>query len=330
MRDGTKASRKDRQSAPQGGEYVIRKKTLGERLARDFRQNGTLYLLLIPAVLVVAIFSYVPMYGIIIAFQNFKPSTGFWNSEWVCMANFTRFFSSHQFGTILKNTLSISIYSLVAGYPMPIILALLLNQIRHEKYKKVLQTITYMPHFISTVVIAGMIVVFLNPNTGLYAQIAHLFGVAKPVDPLGQPKLFSSIYVLSGVWQHTGWDSIIYLAALSGIDVTLYEAATVDGANRWDKIRYIDIPGMAPTMIILLIMNAGGIMNVGFEKVFLLQNNLNLSASEIISTYVYKMGLIHQQYSFSAAVGLFNTVINFILLITVNTISRHVSETSLW
>ena len=309
---------------------LIPKVPMGKRLRRDFRQNGTLYLLLLPAILVVLVFSYFPMYGIIMAFQNFKPALGFFGSEWVGLKNFERFFSTYKCRDVIVNTLRISLSSLIISFPCPILLALIINQIKGNKYKRVLQTITYMPHFISTVVLVGMITVFLNVNTGLYGQAAHLLGIEKPLNLLGSAGAFTPVYVFSGIWQNAGWDSIIYLAALSSVDAALYEAATVDGASGLQKIWYIDLPSLAPTMIILLIMNAGSVMSVGFEKIFLLQNNLNLSASEVISTYVYKIGMINQQYGLSSAVDLFNTVINFILLVTVNTIAKRVSETSLW
>lgn len=308
----------------------VKKNSFFNSLRRDLKKNYVLYLLILPAVVMVLVFSYFPMYGVIIAFKNFKPALGIFGSKWVGFDNFTRFFSSYQFWDILKNTLVISIYSLIATFPAPIILAIMINQIKNSKYKKTLQTITYMPHFISTVVVCGMLTLFLNPSTGLYGHIMAFLGVVQPQDLLAKPKWFSSIYVLSDVWQHAGWDSIIYLATLSSVDVSIYEAATVDGANARQRIWNIDIPAMIPTTVILLILRVGGIMNVGFEKVFLLQNNLNIDNSEVISTYVYKVGMINQQYSFSASADLFNTVINFILLITVNQISKKVSETSLW
>lgn len=309
---------------------LVPKAPLGKRLRRDFRQNGTLYLLLLPAILVVLVFSYFPMYGIIMAFQNFKPAQGFAHSEWVGLKNFQRFFSTYKCKEVIINTLRISLSSLIVGFPCPILLALMLNQLGHERYKRVLQTVTYMPHFISTVVLVGMVTVFLNVNTGLYGQVARLLGAEKPLNLLGSPGAFTWVYVFSGIWQNVGWDSIIYLAALSSVDTSLYEAATVDGASGMQKVWYIDLPSLVPTMVILLIMNAGSVMSVGFEKVFLLQNDLNLSASEVISTYVYKIGMINQQYGLSSAVDLFNTVINFILLVTVNSIAKRVSETSLW
>lgn len=307
-----------------------RKRSLGARLRMDMRRHWMLYLLVLPAVAIIAVFSYGPMYGIIIAFKNFKPALGIWGSRWVGLKNFIRFFSSYQFGSILTNTVSISLYSMLACFPAPILLALMMNQLRSKKRQRFFQTVTYMPHFISVIVVSGMILTFLNVNTGLYGHAARALGFASPQDLLGNKDLFSTIYVLSEIWQHTGWDSIIYMAALSAVDPSLYEAAKVDGAGEWKKILHIEIPSLLPTMVILLILRAGGLMNVGFDKVFLLQNGLNLDRSEVISTYVYKAGLINQQYSFSAASSLFNTVVNFAMLMLVNQIARRVGETSLW
>ena len=211
-----------------------------------------------------------------------------------------------------------------------IILALLINQIGSKKIKGFVQTVTYMPHFISVIVVSGMILTFLNVNTGLYGNLARLLGVRNPKDLLGEKNLFSTIYVLSDIWQHTGWDSIIYMAALSAVDPSLHEAARVDGASEWDRIVHIQIPSIVPTMVILLILRAGSLMNVGFDKVYLLQNGLNLDRSEVLSTYVYKVGMINQQYSFSAAANLFNTVVNFVMIMLVNQIARRLGETSLW
>lgn len=301
-----------------------------QRLRLDMSRHWPLYLMVLPAVVVVAVFSYGPMYGVVIAFKNFKPAYGIAGSPWVGMKNFERFFSSYQFKNILFNTLSISLYSMVAGFPAPVILALMMDQIRSKRTQRFIQTVTYMPHFISVIVISGMILTFLNVNTGLYGHIARLLGVSDPVDLLGQKNLFSTVYVVSDIWQHTGWDSIIYMAALSAVDTSLYEAARVDGASEWDKIIHIQIPSIVPTMVILLILRAGSLMSVGFDKVFLLQNGLNLDRSEVISTYVYKVGMINQQYSFSAAANLFNTVVNFFMIMIVNQIARKVGETSLW
>lgn len=311
---------------------VVKGKRLnfGHRLKNDIVRNWQLYLLLLPAVVAIIMFAYVPMYGIQIAFKDFKPVHGIWGSEWVGFDQFKRFFTSNQFGNILGNTILLSVYSIVAGFPAPIILALMLNQISAQRFKKVLQTVTYMPHFISTVVMVGIISVFFTPSTGLFGHIARTLGVTDPPNLLSQRTAFRPLYVFTNIWQHTGWDSIIYLAALSGVDIALYEAAMIDGANRFQRVVHIDIPCILPTIVILLILTAGNVMNVGFEKVFLMQNDLNLPVTEVIPTYVYKIGLRSMQYSYSAAVGLFNTVVNFILLVLVNTVSKRVGETSLW
>ena len=309
---------------------AVNKPTIQNRGAlKKILRNYELYIFILPALLYFLIFHYGPMYGVQIAFKNFVPTKGIWGSPWVGLKHFNNFFDSYYFGLLLKNTLGISIYSLVAGFPIPIILALMLNEVQNVRFKKLVQNITYAPHFISTVVMAGMLVAFLSPSNGIVNEVIKLFG-GEPISFLTNTSMFKDIYVWSGVWQGTGWGSIIYLATLSGIDQQLHEAAIVDGATRLQRIWYINIPGITPTMIIMLIMNCGHIMNVGFEKIFLLQNPLNMEASDVISTYVYRVGLINAQYSFSAAVDLFNSVINFALLITVNTISKRVSETSLW
>ena len=304
--------------------------SFGERLRMDLSRYWPLYLMVLPAVMVIAVFSYGPMYGVVIAFKNFKPAYGIGGSPWVGLRNFERFFSSYQFKNTLLNTLSISIYSMLACFPAPIILALMMDQVRSKSTQRFIQTVTYMPHFISVIVVSGMILTFLNVNTGLYGNLARLLGVRNPKDLLGEKNLFSTIYVLSDIWQHTGWDSIIYMAALSAVDPSLHEAARVDGASEWDRIVHIQIPSIVPTMVILLILRAGSLMNVGFDKVYLLQNGLNLDRSEVLSTYVYKVGMIIQQYSFSAAANLFNTVVNFVMIMLVNQIARRLGETSLW
>ncbi len=291
-------------------------------------KNWGLYLLLLPAVTLLLCFTYKPMYGVIIAFKDFKPALGIMDSPWVGLKYFEKFFQSYQFWITIKNTVLISLYSF-AMFPIPIIFAILVNQLRANRYKRVFQTITYMPHFISTIVIAGLMMILLSPGNGLMGNLFRLFGAEAP-NVMGSASLFSSIYVWSDVWQHTGWDSIIYLAALSAVSPSLYEAATVDGATRWQKIWYIDIPMLIPTIVTLLILRVGGLLGVGFEKAYLLQNNLNISGSEVISTYVYKIGLLSSQYSFSAAINLFNTLINFALLILVNQIAKKYSENSLW
>lgn len=298
-------------------------------LLSNVAKNYDLYIISIPALLYFLIFHYGPMYGVQIAFKEYMPTLGFWNSPWAGFEHFERFFNSYHFWALLKNTLGISIYSLVVGFPLPIILALMLNEVRHKTFKNTVQMVTYAPHFISTVVMAGMITVFLSPDTGIVNKLIGLVGV-KPIYFMGKPELFKSIYVFSGIWQGVGWSSIIYMSALSGIDTQQVEAAVIDGASRLQKIIYIDIPGIIPTAVILLILNVGSVMSVGFEKVFLLQNEMNMATSDIIATYTYRVGLINAQYSFSAAVGLFNSVVNFILLITVNSIARRLGENSLW
>jgi putative aldouronate transport system permease protein len=307
--------------------YLLR--TPSVKFFQDLFQNYELLLFVLPAVLVVFIFNYLPMYGIQIAFKDFTPANGINGSPWVGLKHFARFFSLYNCFPIIYNTLALSLYSLALNFPTPIILALILNQIRKERFKRLIQTVTYMPHFISTVVIAGMLLVFLSPETGMYGQLCQLIGI-KPQNILGDSSQFRSIYVLSDIWQHTGWNSIIYLAALSSIDLNLYEAAAIDGANKWKRMIHIDIPSIVPTAVILLILSAGNILNVGFDKVYLLQNSLNLSTSEVLTTYVYKIGIQSAQYSFSAAVNLFNTIVNFVVLVIVNKISSSFSETSLW
>ncbi|WP_242973336.1 ABC transporter permease [Clostridium thermosuccinogenes] len=298
---------------------------------RRIRRNWGLYLLLLPSVVLVLCFAYKPMYGIIIAFKDFKPALGITGSPWAdpWYKYFLKFFKSYQFKTTITNTILINLYSLAVNFPLPIIMALLINQMQAKRFKRVFQTITYMPHFISTVVMVGLILIFLSPGSGLLGNIYKLFGMEAP-NLMGKAKAFTSIYVWTDAWQHTGWDSIIYIAALSTVDVCLYEAATIDGASKWQKLFYIDIPMLIPTAVILLIMRVGNLMSLGFEKVYLMQNNLNLSASEVIATYVYKIGINSAQYSYSAAINMFNTIINFLLLICVNQISKRVSENSLW
>lgn len=291
--------------------------------------NFDLYLFCLPGIIITFIFSYVPLYGLQIAFRNFSARRGIWGSEWVGLEHFTRFFDSAGFQTILSNTLTISLYSLIAGFPIPIILALLLNSFRHKKYKKAIQTVTYAPYFISTVVMCGMLYLFLSPRVGVVNNFLGLFGVDS-INFMGEQSMWRHIYVWSGVWQGMGWSSVIYFAALSGVSPEFHEAATVDGATKLQRILYIDLPSLIPVMTILLILNCGSILSVGFEKVYLLQNPLNLQVSEIISTYVYKVGMIDNNVSFSTAIGLFNSVINAILLIAVNWFSGKVSENSLW
>lgn len=304
--------------------------TMGPSLYKRIAKNKGLYLLLLPSLILLICFSYIPMYGVLIAFKNYKTSVGIVSSPWAdpIWKYFIKFFKSYQFSNTIKNTLFITGYSLLT-FPIPIVLALLINQMAGNRYKKVFQTVTYMPHFISTVVVVGILNLLLSPGSGLIGHAANFFGVDAP-NLLGSAGAFKHIYVWSDVWQHAGWDSIIYLAALSSVDPSLYEAASIDGANSWQKIKYIEIPMLIPTAVILLILRCGSLMSLGFEKVYLMQNDLNLLSSEVISTYVYKIGLISSQYSYSSAINLFSTLINFILLISVNRISKKITENSLW
>jgi putative aldouronate transport system permease protein len=288
-----------------------------------------LYLLLSPALIYFIIFNYVPMYGVIIAFKDYVPTASIIGSKWVGLKHFELFINSYHFWILIKNTVLISLYSLIFGFPLPIILALMLNEMRTGFYKKFIQTVTYAPHFISMVVIVSMMILFLSPDAGIINKFMGLFGT-EPINFMGKASLFRLIYVASGIWQETGWASILFLAALAGIDYELHEAAIIDGANRLQRIWFINLPGIMPTIIIVLIFSVSGLMNVGFEKVYLMQNAMNLSVSEVISTYVYKRGIQNAQYSFSTAVGLFNSAINFVLLLIVNGMSRRFSETSLW
>lgn len=303
--------------------------TLRHRVARGFLRNWQLYVMVLPAVLYLIIFRYKPMYGVILAFKKYKASLGIWGSPWAGLEQFERLFSSYWFPIIMNNTLTLSLLGLALGFPFPILLALMLNEVRNAGYRKTVQTITYAPHFISVVVLCGMIHIFLSPEYGVFNHFIRALG-GEPVFFMQKGHVFKWIYVLSGIWQSTGWGSIIYFAALSSVDPALLEAAQIDGATRLKRIWHINIPSILPTIIILLILNCGSLLSVGYEKVYLLQTDANLSNSEVISTYVYKMGLIRNDYSFSTAVGLFNSAINCTLLVLVNFIARRVGETSLW
>ena len=304
-------------------------KDLTQLQKRKIKSNIPLYVLLFPSIILLIMFAYIPMLGLVIAFKDYSPANGILNSPWAGFKYFTQFFNSVQFGTTMMNTLKISIYSILVGFPLPILLALLCNQLRAGKFKKVFQVTTYLPHFISTMVMCGMIILFLSPNSGLIANIFKSLGWTMP-NLLSKPDSFAGVYVWSDVWQHIGWDSIIYLAALSAIDPTYYEAATMDGASRMQKILNIDLPLLLPTAMILLILRAGRLLSIGFEKVLLLQNPLNLAGSEVISTYVYKVGMLNFQYSYSTAIGLFNTVVNLIILLSVNWFSKRYTKTGLF
>lgn len=286
------------------------------------------YLMLLPAIAYLIIFKYIPMYGLQIAFKNFRVSLGIWGSKWIGFRNFTDFFSSFSFEQLLKNTFAISLYGLFVGFPIPILVALVLNEIK-SKYKNLVQTVLYAPHFISTVVLVGIMVNLFSPSQGVVNTLLGYIGI-EPIYFFGDPKYFRHLYVWSGVWQGMGWSAIIYLAALAGVDMELHEAADIDGASRLQKIIYINLPTILPTIIITLILQLGKIANVGWEKVYLMQNDLNVATAEVISTYVYKRGIIGQSYSFSSAVGLFNNLVNISLLLISNTISKRVTKTSLF
>lgn len=296
---------------------------------QKFWKYRQLYVLLLPALLYILIFHYQPMYGVIIAFKKFTPLAGIWGSPWVGLEHFERFMTSPSFLNILKNTLTLSVYSLVAGFPLPIVLALALHYTKNLKFKKFVQTVTYAPHFLSTVIICSMIIMFLSPRSGIINSLLELFGFER-VFFMSIPSAFKHIYVWSGVWQGCGWSSIIYMAALAGIDTSIHESAMLDGASKLQRIWHIDLPGILPTIVTLLILNTGSLMNTGFEKIFLLQNSLNASASEVISTFVYKRGILGGEFSFSTAVGLFNSIVNLILMCSVNLISKKVTEVGLW
>lgn len=293
------------------------------------KRNWGLYLLMLPAIVIFICFTYLPMYGVVIAFKDFRPAMGILGSKWAGFKYFERYFSSYMFSNTIINTLVISLYTIAVTFPLPIVIALMCNQMYAKRFKKFFQVSTYLPHFISTVVMCGMIILFLSPSSGVIPKLCGMVGITTG-DLMGNADAFSSIYVWTEAWQHVGWDSIMYIAALSAVDPQLYEAAVVDGANKWQKMRYIDIPMLIPTAITLFILRTGSVMSVGFEKVYLLQNDLNIGASEIISTYVYKMGLKSNQYSYSAAIGLFNNVVNFVLLLSVNFIAKKMGDTSLF
>lgn len=290
-------------------------------LKTRLKDNWQLYLLLLIPVLITIIYKYGPMYGIQIAFRDFTPSGGITGSKWVGLKWFERFFSSPNCWRMIKNTVLLSLYSLLWSFPVPIILALALNQLRFHKLKRVVQTVLYAPHFISTMIICGMLRIFLSPSGGL---INLIFGTS--IDFLNQSSMFRTIYVASGIWQEAGWGTIIYLATLSSVDTSLYEAAKVDGASVFQRILHIDLPALVPMAVLQLILSASNLMNVGFEKVFLLQTDLNIETSDIIAVYVYEQGIQRTQYSYTTAIGLFNKAVNIILLIIVSRIAKKASD----
>ena len=302
--------------------------SFGNRFVKDFKRNKALYLMFLPVLVYFLIFCYGPMYGILMAFQDYRPRLGISGSEWVGVEHFVKFFESPSFVMVLKNTLTISFTTLIFGFPAPIFLALLLNEVKSVKVGRVVQNITYLPHFISMVVVCGMIHMFTK-DTGVIGALYNSVTGEKG-NMLNNPDNYLPIYILSNIWKEVGWGSIIYLAALLSIDSSLYEAAEIDGANRWQQTLHVTLPGIVPTIVIMLILRMGHILGVGYEKVLLLQNSANLEVTEVISTFVYKRGLINAKFSYSAAVGLFNSVVNLIFLGITNTISKKVNDTSLW
>ncbi len=295
----------------------------GKSLGRRIAESWQLYVLLIIPVVITVIYKYIPMYGIQIAFRDYKPGKGFFGSKWVGWEWFQRFFTAPNFKRMIVNTVKLSLYGLLWSFPIPIILALGINQLRFKRFKRVVQTVLYAPHFISIMVVCGMIRIFLSPYGGLINLL-----IGKQIDFMTVPGAFRTIYIASGIWQDAGWGTIIYLATLSAVDPGLYEAAKIDGASMFQRILNIDIPELIPQIVLQLIMAAGGIMSVGFEKVFLLQTQLNKATSDVIAVYVYEQGIVDHQYSYSTAIGLFNTIINICLLIIVNKIAKKAADVS--
>ncbi len=318
----------------------VKQKTVGsdrqimshKSLWHRMKARWQLYMLLALPVTFIILFHYVPMGGLVLAFKKYDISKGIFGSPWVGFQNFIKFFNSYKFTEVLKNTLTISIYSLLASFPLPIIFALLINAFPGKKYKKIIQTTTYIPHFISTVVMVGIVLQLLNSRIGIYGQLYSLLMKEPATDIIGKGTMFKHIYVWSGIWQSTGYNAIIYIAALSNVDQDLHEAAKIDGASRFQRVLYIDLMTVLPTATIMLILAAGGIMNVGFEKVLLLQNDLNIGYSEVISTYVYKIGLARGMgdFSLSTAIGMFNSVVNFTMLVIVNFISKRLNGSGIF
>ncbi len=306
------------------GEVLVVKKSLWTRIVR----HRHVYVMLIPAILYFVIFCYGPMFGVVIAFQDFKITKGFFRSPFVGLENFVRFFTEYDSLRLIRNTLTISLYKLIFDFPAPIILALLLNEVKRLKFKKAVQTITYMPHFISLVISMGLVLTFVASD-GLFNDIRAMFGMER-IQFMNDSKYFYPVYILSGIWQGIGWGSIIYMAALSGIDQELYEAACIDGAGRWKQMIHITMPGLLPTIMILLIMQIGSVMSVGYEKIILLYNPVIYDKADVISTYVYRKGLIMGDYGYATAVSLFNSVVNMILLVTANKLSNKATGSGLW
>lgn len=307
------------------------KRPMHTRVWANLKRYWGLYLLLFPTIVYVAIFLYGPMYGLLIAFKEYNAKLGIFNSPWAdpFYKYLKRFFTSYNCAKLIGNTLTLSLYTLLASFPLPILFALGLNQLPNGRFKKAVQTISYAPHFISTVVLVSMLNVLLAPSTGVVNHLITWLG-GQPFYFMGNEGAFKHVYVWSGIWQSLGWSSIIYVAALAGVSPELHEAAIVDGATKLQRIVHVDIPAIMPTAVTMLILNTGTIMSVGFEKAYLMQNTLNTGASEIIATYVYKVGILNGQFSYSAAIGMFNSVVCCAMVLLVNWISRKTTESSLW
>jgi putative aldouronate transport system permease protein len=319
-----------RERSSRGGFAATPLTTPHRRRRTRIRRHAQLYFIIALPFAFLVTFNYWPMLGAQIAFRNYNPVQGMWGSPWIGLSEFRQFVQSPYFSVVIRNTLTLSIYSLLVGTPAALILALAINEVKHLRFKRFAQMVTYAPYFISTVVLVGMIDLVLAPESSLLSQVVHLLGIQQVPELLASPRDFPSLYVWSGVWQTTGYSAVIYLAALSAVNTDLYDAARIDGASRLQKIHYVDFPAIMPVVVIVLILSVGGILSVGFEKAYLMQNPLNLSSSEIISTYVYKTGLLSGNFSFATAVGLFNSVVGFILLLITNVVARFVSGVSLF
>ena len=312
----------------QGLQVKYEKESFFTRLGRNIKQHPWLYLMILPALAYFIIFHYLPMYGVVIAFQDYHPIRGIANSSWVGLKHFKAFLTGPFFGRLLRNTLSINIGLLLFGFPLPIVFALMLNEVRSSKLKKVVQTVTYMPHFVSSVVVCGLMVIFCRSD-GVLTFILSKVGLPKS-NLLTYKQYFQPLYIAMNIWQELGWDSIIYFAALAGVDGSLYEAAYVDGAGRWRQMWHATLPSILPTIVILLVMRVGNLLSLGWDRIFLMYNDMVMETADVISTYVYRTGMVQMQYSFAAAVGLMNSLVNVVLLIGANAMSRKLTNSSLW
>lgn len=308
---------------------TLKKQSYFRRLGRNVVEHPLLYLMFLPVVAYYVIFHYAPMYGVVIAFQDYKPMRGIAGSQFVGLKHFQTFVNGPFFWRLVRNTLSINIGMLLFAFPMPIIFALMLNEVRSVRFRKVVQTVTYMPHFVSSVVVCGLMLIFCRSD-GIVTIALNALGLVEKTNLLTIKQYFQPLYILMNIWQELGWDSIIYFAALTAIDAELYEAATVDGAGRWRRMWHITIPGILPTIVMLLILRIGNLMSLGWDRIYLLQSEIVYETSDVISTYVYRTGLVQTQYSYATAVGLMNSVVNVILLFSANAFARRVSENSLW